>query len=152
MTATILIVVVLAVSVISVFASRSAQQGQFLYPLKQICDQIELFLTPAHEAKARIRFKILEGHTQQVQIATIRSDFDEVIDEGRDFREEVEEVEHDIDEISQTGAKADNIKSQLRSLIDNEINSLKTAADKASGKDTDSINQEIQLTQMLQNK
>ncbi len=148
-TTAILLGSILIIAVIAVFASHSAQRGQFLYPLKRVSDKVELFLTPAHEAKAKIRFKILERHIQQAQIATIKNDFDEVADESEDFREEVGEIKHDIDEITEIGKDASTLKSQLQSLINNEITSLKTAADKASGKDKTYITQEIELTQAL---
>lgn len=148
-TTSILIVAIVVASVTAIFASRSAQKGQFLYPLKQVSNKIELFLTPGHEAKAKLRFKILERHTQQIQIATIQSDFDEVVDESEDFMGEVGEIKHDIDEITETGTSADNIKSQLLSLIDAETTALKTAADKSSGKDKEDIIREMNLTQTL---
>lgn len=145
----VLPLIILATLVIAVFAFHSMRPGQFLHTLKQATVEAELALAPGHEVKAKIRFKILEGHIKQIQITATKSDFDEAVDESQEFREEAAEVKHDIDEITEAGASADNITSRLQSLVDTELTTLKAAADRASGKDRDSINKEIQLTQAL---
>lgn len=119
------------------------------YPLTRIKDKIQLLLARGHEAKASIRFRFLEWEIKDIISARDRNDFDEVADESEDFREEAQEVIHDIIEITETGNNADTLKSRLNATIENELKELKMALEKATGTEKEAINKEIVSAEAL---
>lgn len=138
--------------ILALTAARKSHEGQLLYPVKQLEDKVELALTKGHEAKASLRFKLLERSIEEIQVATIRNDFDEVVDEAEDFRERAREITEDIAEITETGKNADILNSRLQFMIDNELKALQAAVEKASGNDKQAIENEIKLSQELVNQ
>ena len=119
------------------------------YPLMRIKDKVQLLLARGHEAKANIRFRFLEWEIKDIISAREHNDFDEVADEAEDFREEAEEVIHDITEITETGNNADTLRVRLNATIENELKELKLALEKATGADKEAINKEITSAEAL---
>ena len=136
-----LIVLTIAIGVITVTFNS--------YPITRVKDKIQLFLARGHEAKANIRFKFLEWEIKDIVSARDHNDFDEVADEAEDFREEAQEVIHDIAEITETGNNADTLKAHFNATIENEIKELKMAVEKASGGEKEAINKEIVSAETL---
>lgn len=134
---------------IAVFASRKATSGQFLYPIKQASEKVELWLTFGHEAKANARFKLMEIRTKELTHEVNENDFDDAIDESGDFREALKEANEDIKEVAETGKNADGLQSKRKTLVENELNALNDALAKASEKYKSDILKEISLTQEL---
>lgn len=141
-----LVIVLAAILIIFVLASFKASPGQFLYPVKQGIQKVELWLTFGHEAKANMRFKIMEMRTKELIHETGENDFDDAMDESKDFREGLREADGDIKEITETGKNADNLLSKKQTLINNELSALNDALNKAPEKYKNRINQEISQT------
>lgn len=119
------------------------------YPLTRVKDKIQLLLARGHEAKTNIRFRFLEWEIKDIISARDSNDFDEVADEAEDFREEAEEVIHDITEITEAGNNADTLKTRLNTIIESEIKELKIVIEKATGRDKEAINKEISYAEAL---
>lgn len=141
-----LIFALVAVLIIVAVASLKASPGNLFYPVKQGIMKVEYWLTFGHEAKANMRFKIMEMRTKELVHEVGENDFDDALDESEDFREGLREVNEDIKEITETGKNADNIISKRQALVDNEISALNDALSKAPDKYKSRITEEINQT------
>lgn len=119
------------------------------HPLTRIKDKVQLILARGHETKADIRFRFLEWEIKDIIFARDANDFDEVADEAEDFREEVQEVIHDITEITEIGNNADTLKARLNAAVESELKELRVALEKTTGAEKEAINKEIASAESL---
>ena len=57
----------------SIVACKSARPGQFLYPIKRILEEGEIFLTKSQEEKNKLQYKLAEKRVEELE-QTILSD------------------------------------------------------------------------------
>lgn len=112
--------------------SRSAQEGELLYPVKLLGEQIEYSLTPTPEGKVKLKLGRLEDTPITSRQASEKQDFPKLIDDTKKLAEKIKGIRDEIGQLPDSDKK-ENLKSNARAIVGSQQCALEDAEKKASG-------------------
>lgn len=123
---------ILILVVYGLFIARHANEGDALFPVKVLGEEIEYALTPSLEGKAQIKLGQLADLNIALRKEINQDNIDKAVERTENIQPKIEEIKTDISQISKEGKNASNLSQTLQANIDDQLCALSKALSKAS--------------------
>lgn len=107
--------------------SRHVQEGEVLYPLRILGEEIEYALIPSEEGKINYRIEQLNHQTMNIRKAAQKGQSDKAAEESKNFNQKSEEIQKRIDELAKTGKDTKELSENLKAVTSQEKCALGTS-------------------------
>lgn len=136
--------------VAGLFYARHAHEGQVLYPLRILGEEIEYALIPSEEGKINFRIDQLNDDSFDIRRYEQKADYNKVAEESKKLIEKSQEIKNRIDDLVKRGQDTKELNENLNSVAGGQICTLATAAAATENKETkEQLQKNLEQTQSL---
>jgi len=117
------------------FVARNASEGEMLYPLKVLGEEIEYQLTPTASGKIKLRLEQLESKPIDTREALAENRISDVIGRTNDVETKVRSLKEVISKEKESGTETKLFDRRLNAIIATQLCTLAEAVGKAESEE-----------------